>query len=878
MVQTCSRCSRINPEEASYCYYDGSVLRGHDANGGPIHTGSQTFHNPFTFPSGQLCRNFDELGLACQENWLEALELLQQGYLESFLGGLGRADLALAAREAARFPDHNQGLDQLLAKLPSDVVKAPRLDVEPTEVNLGQMEPGEDRQLELHLTNQGMRLLYGSVTCDDSVWLTVGEGYGTSQKLFQFTHELDIPLHVRGKFLQGSRRPLEGRLLIESNGGTATVMVRAEVPVKPFPEGLFAGALSPRQVADLAKEHLRSHLKETAALFENGTVAQWYQDNGWTYPVQGPVAEGASAVQQFFDALGLSRPPRVEISDQSVLLRGNVGVPLQHVLEIKAHERRPIYAHAFSDQPWLEVGRARLNGRTASLGIPLVVPAVPDREGETLRANVTIIANSKQRFIVPVTLEVGGNLNFGPISPVIGAVDIVKAPEPPALAPAVKPMPEPVPESVHTPPLGKHWLHAIPAVLLGLALFGVVVWDLRSPRKPGYVADDDTGGPRWILEDPEPRIGLKFNKRMRFGIVMLKEKDPENPDKFKRLTMAENGWSNNTCIRLDGHANLFGQEPGEWARDAKGTSLREVQIDNNNRRRWTSTWLYTADKVRVRQIVEIVPNEQSRLLDTCLVHYRIDNEDTITHKVGIRIMLDTFIGSNDGVPFAIPGQKGLLETMKVFDQKEIPDYIEAMERPNLTDPGTIAHMGLKIPSVKFTKTDPDLEALEKLVICRWPGNSEKRWDWEYKAMNDPPEKKDSCVVLYWEEQLMEPNAKRAMAFTYGLGRIASSGSGQLGLTVGGSFQPGKVFTVTAYVKDPEEGQKVKLILPRSMSLAPGEDGQDQKEEQTVEKGGDYSQVSWRVKPSEEGMLTLEVASGRDLERVRVQIKRAGLFD
>ena len=43
------------------------------------------------------------------------------------------------------------------------------------EVNLGQLRIGEDRCLELHLFNQGMRLLYGSVACDDSVWLGLGD-------------------------------------------------------------------------------------------------------------------------------------------------------------------------------------------------------------------------------------------------------------------------------------------------------------------------------------------------------------------------------------------------------------------------------------------------------------------------------------------------------------------------------------------------------------------------------------------------------------------------------------------------------------------------------------------------------------------------------
>jgi hypothetical protein len=870
MAQTCNRCHRINPGEASYCYYDGAALGDHGTNGDPINTGAQTFHNPFFFPSGKLCKNFDQLALACQENWGETVDLLQQGYVENFLGGLGRADLALAAREAARFPDRDRGLDRFLAKLPSAVLDPPRLEVEPTEINLGQLRPGEDRVLELHLSNKGMRLLFGSVSVDNCVWLAVGEAPGAPQKLFQFNHELDIPVHVRGKYLRAGNKPMEGRLLVECNGGTATMIVRAEVPVKPFPQGIFAGANSPRQVADKAKEHLRVNLQETAAPFENGSVAQWYKDNGWSYPVDGPVAEGAAAVQQFFDALGLSKPPVVEISHRVVVLQGNVGVSLQLLLEIKTQERRPIYAYGTCDQPWLEVGRARLNGRTATLTIPLVVPAVPDREGENLQARVTVVANGKQRFIVPVTLEVGGNLNFGASAPAASGPAAPAAPaSPPAPPKTPAPPVTPEPQTV----VGKAWLHAIPAVLLALALFGMVLWDKVKPPANSF---SDSG---WVLEDPEPRIGVKFNGSMRFGILMLKERDPVAPEKFKRLTMAEDGWSNNTCIRLDGHENLFGLSPGEWARDKRGDSLREVEFKARNRHRWTSIWNYAQEKVIIHQTVEIVPNEQTHLLDTCLVHYLIENNDTVSHKVGIRAMIDTFIGSNDGVPFAIPGQPGVLETKRIFDQKEIPDYIEALERPDLADPGTIAHLGLKLPNVKLRKDDPDLERMEKLVVCRWPGNSEKRWQWDYQAMNEPKDqKKDSCVVMYWEEQLMEPIARRAMAFTYGLGRIASSGEGELGITVGGTFQPGKVFTVTAYVKDPQEGQKVKLHLPKGMTLDQRDNEADQKEEQTVERSKEYSQVSWRVKASEEGISTLEVESGRNLARYKVQIRKAGLFD
>jgi hypothetical protein len=879
MVQTCSRCSHINPAEALYCYFDGAVLGDHESNGGPIHTGTQPFHLHFTFPSGRVCRNFDQLALACQEQWAETVELLRKGYLEKFLAGLGRIDLALAAQEAARFPDPDRGLDQFLTKLPSDVIAPPKLLVEPTEVNLGQLQVGEDRDLELHLTNLGTRLIYGSVACVDCIWLAVGEGAGSPHKLFQFRGELVIPVHVRGKYLRAENKPLEGRLLVETNAGAVTVLVRADVPVKSFGEGIFAGARTPRQIADKAKAHLKVNLKETAAPFENGAVARWYQDNGWTYPVQGPVAEGAAAVQQFFDALGLSRPPRVEIDAGAIVLQGNVGVQLRHVLEIKAQERRPIYAYGTSDQPWLEVGRGRLDGRTAILALPLVVPSVPDQEGQTLTARVTVIANGNQRFTVPVTLEVGGSFNFTRTAPPAPAAEVSPAPSAPApAAAAAAPVlvnDVPAPAAAEAPRAGRRWLHAIPAGLLFLALLGVMIYDRTHPT----TAAPEEGISRLTeLDDPEPRLGVKFNSRMRFGIVMLKEQDPNNPAQFKRLTAKEDGWSNNTCVRLDGRAHLFGTPVGEWAQTKRFESLKQIPL-GHNRHGWMSTWVYPKRNVWVRQTVEIVPNEQTRLLDTCLIHYLIENRDTIPHNVGIRVMLDTFIGSNDGVPFVIPGQAGLLETMKTFDQKSIPDYIEALEHPDPTNPGTIAHMGLKLDSARILPSDPDIEPLEKLVICHWPGTSEKRWDWEYKAMNDTAEgKKDSCVVLYWEDRPMEPGSRRAMAFTYGLGSISSSGDSKLGITVGGSFQPGQVFTVTAYVKDPVQGQKIKLSLPRGLSLAPAEGGGEQMDEQIVGEATDYSQVSWRVRAETEGLHTLEVSSGLERQIYKVRIRKQGLFD
>lgn len=888
MTQLCTKCSRVNPQEAVYCYFDGVALPGHGRNGAPLAVATQPFPNDFVFPSGRICRNFDELALACHEAWEEACELLKHGHLESFLGTIGRIDLAAAANDALKQPDLNCALDELLGKLPSRVLAAPKLRIEPPELNLGWLALGQDRRVEIHLHNQGMRLVHGTVSCDECPWLTLGELPGTPQKHFQFDHEAVIPVQVRGNQLRAGNKPLEGRLIVESNGGAATIPVCLEVPVKPFPSGVLAGAKSPRQIAQKA----RAAPKEAAPLFENGEVAQWYKDNGWTFPVQGPAATGLGAVQQFFEALGLTEPPKVEISEREIHLRGDPGAHLRHVVRLETPQKRPVYASGKSDQPWLEMGHAKLNGPVALL--PVVVPSVPNRPGETLHAKVRIQANGNQHFIVPVALQVG-------TAP--GSVfDFDNLNAAPAMPPSSKPAPpEPLPKQQKTPARRgvPRWIHGAPALGLLCVLGSLIVWDLTEPSHDPPLtaitfADEGDILPLSKADDPEPRLEVEFTETRRFGIQMTKEHDPQNPDKRKRLTFEERGESNNTCIQLDGQENLFGQSPGEWLRlpreladepilrsklgprtdewrhAHRNRSLGRVPLEPARERKgWLSIWQYR-EGIRVYQTVELVVGEQTRLIDTVLVHYTLENRSEAPHRVGLRVMLDTYIGTNDGVPFTIPGQKTLLTTWRLFEGDSIPDYVQALEYPSLEDPGTVAHLGLR----GFRLPGVELEPVEKLVICRWP-TSNTKWQWDYKAMDDPPgEKKDSCVALYWPYKPLDAGKTHDMAFTYGLNRIASTGHGsRLGLTAGGSFRVGGEFTLVAYVKNPEAGQRVRLEpLPEGLVLLDG-----QQLEQSVPEGGEYGQVSWRIRARQAGVYPLDAMTGTARASYKVRIRESSLF-
>jgi len=915
MVQTCNRCARRNPADAAYCYYDGNLLHG-SANGGRIQPGLQQFPAPFAFPSGLACRNFDQLALACQQNWLVARDLLQKGVLETFFGSLGRMDLAQGARAAAHFPDRDRGLDQLLAQLPSKSLAAPKLRVVPPQLDLGTLTPGRGQRFDLRLVNDGMRLLYGSVT-SDCKWLALGDGPGAPQKLFQCGADASVRVQVRGDQLRATNKPLAGRLTVESNGGTVTVEVRALVPVQPLTQGVLAGSLSPRQVAEKAK----ANPKEAAALFEKGVVAEWYKANGWSYPVVGPSASGVSAVQQFFEALGLTRPPRVELAEAAINLRGRGGENLEHRLQVRTQEKRPVYAHATSDQPWLVVGRAQLAGPTAV--IPLQVRQIPNRPGEVLKARVVVTANGNQRFVVPVSLTVaalvGRGLASSPAPATLTGFDTAITH---AAAGGVRGLfaglslaDELEGGVVRIGPRRKQvgWKQLLPLLLLLLLLGSITFRDAatdaplqniveegdssakiqaaappdkspaavpksaeakslkvdiqdepeeRGPEAPQPVkvairdepeeggAPMDTGPE--IPVDPTPLIDYAYElKTLRVGITALKVRARDGTVAVKQITYRKDGSTNNTGLKVNGSDGELAPPDGSWRirkqalpDDPKGLAVKRTQ---SIFKRGNIEVAQIVEVVASKQPVEVAPGVRKRQLDTVLVRYVIENKDAKSHRVGMRVMVDTLIGENDGVPFAVPGEGMVTTSANYTDEtrasKQIPDFVQALEVPDLQNPGTVAHMTFKLGG--------RMEPPNRVSLTHWP-YSKYQWDVPVKDMDG-----DSAVAIYWNERLLEPGQRRVLGYAYGLGGVTSTeGGGKLGITLGGSFEPGQVFTVTTYVTNPIPGQMLELTAPEGLQIQdkvrlPVPDG----------KGSPpTSIVTWKVKVLQTGEFRIRVTS------------------
>lgn len=364
---------------------------------GPRDPARAPFPVEFTFPSGSVCRNFDQLALTCNERWDEAWQLLQGGQLKAFLTRLGRADLVAAANEAVRRgPD--EGVDLFLARLPSPSLMPPRLSAAPAEIDLGEVRPGRNRDLNIRLANLGHRLIVATVSTD-SPWLQIEETPPGQAHAVRFRNETTLRVRLRGDRLPAGKAPRTGRIIVQSDAGEAEVTIRCVVPIVPFPHGVLAGARTPRELADKA----RTAAREAAELFTSGAVRTWYRNNGWTYPIEGSDATGLAAVQQYFDALGVSAPPRVLLDTTALTFVGTPGQRLTQAVQLHAEKARLVYAVASSDSPWLHVAGSASKGSRAVVKVVAVVPA--DAEGD-LDAVLEVRANGNQLFRVPVSLRV----------------------------------------------------------------------------------------------------------------------------------------------------------------------------------------------------------------------------------------------------------------------------------------------------------------------------------------------------------------------------------------------------------------------------------------------------------------------------------------
>jgi hypothetical protein len=423
-------------------------------------------------------------------------------------------------------------------------------------------------------------------------------------------------------------------------------------------------------------------------------------------------------------------------------------------------------------------------------------------------------------------------------------------------------------------------IHAVPLVVL---IFFLLVLLLRDIIWGPAVGEDN------IPIDPNPKLAVYFDDKgmdedlggmqsgtMSWGLVEI----PKTKEQVgRKLTYSKYGRTNSTVLKIAGNVRAMLGHPTikDWKMIVRGEELGK----HGGKK---TVWLSNDppdQQIQVTQLVEIIPGEPvefkgklKRYYDTCVVRYQIENKGKEPVAVGLRIMIDTLIGvdkSGDGVPFTVPGMRGLVDkdhsARFPSGQLPVPDFIQVLEKPSLKDSGLVAFMNLKLGGA--------VEPPGRVLLTHW---HKGLGDWEiperpFRAAGDD-ENDDSAVVLYWEEKDLYPGKKREVGFSYGLGNLSISSGGRLGISVGGSLVKDSDLTLVTLVNNPKAGEELTLKLPAGLKLVEG----DAKQAVPAAGASDQSPVTWRIRAERAGTFTIEVHSSTGVSQKKsITIRTKTIF-
>jgi pimeloyl-ACP methyl ester carboxylesterase len=306
-------------------------------------------------------------------------------------------------------------------------------------------------------------------------------------------------------------------------------------------------------------------------------------------------------------------------------------------------------------------------------------------------------------------------------------------------------------------------------------------------------------------------------------------------------------WTSATTVRIDG-TDYWNYGGNQW-----GTVITPPYVEGDSN---ITKWLVSGN-IELTQILDIAYSSYSEKRDVIGIKYTVKNVDTISHNVGIRVMLDTMLANNDGAPFKIPGIGNVTSEMD-FLGNNVPIYWQAFDsltNPTVQSQGTLISGGL---------------APDRFVIAAWPRINDSPWDFSVSPATSITG--DSAVGIYWNPTLLRPGESRTYITYYGLGAIGINTEAPLTMGIaapnellrqntGPSFIPTdslfpNPFTVNAYLENssPQISETVtgitaEIILPPELELA---SGNLQQAVSSLDRG-QSTQVSWDVMIAETDM-------------------------
>lgn len=325
--------------------------------------------------------------------------------------------------------------------------------------------------------------------------------------------------------------------------------------------------------------------------------------------------------------------------------------------------------------------------------------------------------------------------------------------------------------------------------------------------------------------------------------------DPTRTDDDNQPLLYKQGGSgprtSYTTVRVDGVDYVFGGSStseragfaGQYGTMVQAPTIVEVEGDQ----RIVASWLL--GNALVTQELSFARSSTTGLFDTAEIRYIVENVSDTPSEIGLRIVLDTMLGANDGAPFRVGEQAILTDTNFVDDI--LPDFWQAFD--SLTEPRVIG---------QGTFRGADITPPDRVYLSNWGALADGIWDFSFVPGRDFTRlgefnELDSAMALYWDPVIFQPGESREYVTQYGLGGISIvRGALSLGITSPASIDAAREtsFPVVVYVQNAGEGDAldvaVRICVPRGLTL-PGNQSCD------TRRLGDLplhreAQVTWTV--------------------------------
>ena len=287
---------------------------------------------------------------------------------------------------------------------------------------------------------------------------------------------------------------------------------------------------------------------------------------------------------------------------------------------------------------------------------------------------------------------------------------------------------------------------------------GEPVYDSYAEWKAAQAPDySDKGMALFSADDVEPRVsthifGNQFvevciNQNGQFTMG-TREGDPNSTtDNNQNLLFGHpDPWSSETLVRIDGTDYAFQEYVTGVTVNSTGTEC--VATAN-------------ISGVRVQQTLSLTTNPYTGIEDIISIRYTYTNTSSAARQVGIRIMLDTMLGDNDGAPFRVNSQD--VKTEVEFIGNAVPQYWQSFD--NLEDP--------RVTSTGFLYFNVG-EKPDKVQFARWPDIIDSSWN--YQVTDDASLTGDSAVAAYFNPRLVAGGGSGSVVTYYGISGFSEGNS------------------------------------------------------------------------------------------------------